>query len=175
MKSKVISLSAISAAFVAIALIIGGFFEMTDFFMLILASVFVMLPLYLNSFKGSFLAYFAGGVIAVLLTFNFALIFPAYFGFFGIYPIVKCKMLQKNFNKAWGIVIGLIWLIAVSYGCYFYYTLILGGVFTGLPEWIYDYIIYGIGLIAIVLFFVFDRFVVVVRLLLDKYLNRIIK
>ena len=154
MKSKVISLSAISAAFVAIALIIGGFFEITDLFMLILASVFVMLPLYLNSFKGSFLAYF---------------------GFFGIYPIVKCKMLQKNFNKAWGIVIGLIWLIAVSYGCYFYYTLILGGVFTGLPEWIYDYIIYGIGLIAIVLFFVFDRFVVVMRLLLDKYLNRIIK
>ena len=97
MKSKIISLSAISAGFVAISLIIGAYIEITDLFMVVVASVFVLLPLYLKSYKGSFLAFLAGGVIAVLCSgFNLALIFPAYFAFFGIYPIVKNYLEEKR-------------------------------------------------------------------------------
>ena len=55
MKSKIISLSAISASFIAIALIIGAYIEITDLFMVVISSVFVLLPLYLKSYKGSFL------------------------------------------------------------------------------------------------------------------------
>ena len=176
MKSKVISLSAISAGFIAIALIIGAYFEITDLFMVVVASVFVLLPLYLKSYKGSFLAFLAGGVIAFICSgFNFALIFPAYFAFFGIYPIVKHKLLEKNVKKSVSIIIGLIWFIAVAYGCYFYYTLILNGVFEGLPVWLEKYIVYGIGLIAIVFYFIYDRFLFVVKFVVDKYLRKIIK
>ena len=161
MKSKVISLSAISAGFIAIALIIGAYFEITDLFMVVVASVFVLLPLYLKSYKGSFLAFLAGGVIALLCSgFNLALIFPAYFTFFGIYPIVKNKLLEKNVKISVSTIIGLIWFVAVAYGCYFYYTLFLNGVFEGLPVWIEKYIVYGIVLVAIVFFFIYDRFVV---------------
>lgn len=176
MKSKVIALSAISAGFIAIALIIGAYIEITDLFMVVVASVFVLLPLYLKSYKGSLLAFLAGGVIAFLCSgFNIALIFPAYFAFFGIYPIVKHKMLEKNVKNSIALIIGVIWFVAVAYGCYFYYTLILKGVFEGLPNWIEKYIIYGIGLIAIVFFFIYDRFVFVVKIFVDKYLRKIIK
>ncbi len=176
MKSKVIALSAISAGFIAIALIIGAYIEITDLFMVVVASVFVLLPLYLKSYKGSFLAFLAGGVIAFLCSgFNIALIFPAYFAFFGIYPIVKHKMLEKNVKNSIALIIGVIWFVAVAYGCYFYYTLILNGVFEGLPNWIEKYIIYGIGLIAILFFFIYDRFVFVVKIFVDKYLRKIIK
>ena len=90
MKSKIISLSAISACFIAASLVVGTYFEILDFFMLVTASVFVLLPLYLKSYKGSFLAYLVGGVVAILCGgFNFTLIYPAYFLFFGVYPIIK--------------------------------------------------------------------------------------
>ena len=60
MKSKVVSLSAISASFIAVALIIGTYFELADLFMLVTASIFVLLTLYLKSYKGSFLSFFEG-------------------------------------------------------------------------------------------------------------------
>lgn len=176
MKSKIISLSAISAGFIAIALIIGAYIEITDLFMVVVASVFVLLPLYLKSYKGSFLAFLAGGIIALLCSgFNLALIFPAYFTFFGIYPIVKHKLIEKNVKNSIGLIIGLIWFIAVAYACYFYYTIVLNGVFEGLPSWIEKYIVYAIGVIAIIFFFIYDRFLFVVKFVVDKYLRKIIK
>lgn len=176
MKSKVVSLSAISASFIAVALIIGTYFELADLFMLVTASIFVLLPLYLKSYKGSFLAFLAGGIIAILISgFNLTLIYPAYFGFFGIYPIVKIKMLEKNVKKAVHIVIGILWFLVISFACYYYYVLVLGGIFDGLPDFIEKYIVYFIGLIAVVFFFIYDRFVVVMKYSLDKYLSKIVK
>ena len=176
MKSKVISLCAISAAFVAIALTIGTYFEITDLFMLVVASVFVLLPLYFNSYIGSFLTYLAGGVIAFLLSgFSIALIYPAFFGFFGLYPIIKNKMMQKNVRKVICIFVGLIWFVAVAYGCYFYYTLILNGIIDGIPKRLLDYVIYGVGIVAIIFFFIYDKMLTVVKIVLDRYLARIIK
>ena len=176
MKSKVISLSAISASFIAVALVIGTYFELADLFMLVIASIFVLLPLYLKSYKGSFLAFLVGGVIAVLISgFNFTLIYPAYFLFFGIYPLVKIKMLEKRVSRTINLIVGIVWFLIVSYVCYYYYLLILGGVFEGLPVWIEKYLVYFIGLIAIIFYFFYDRFIVVIKFNLDKYLSKIIK
>ncbi len=176
MKSKVLSLSAISASFIAVALIIGTYFELADLFMLVTASVFVLLPLYLKSYKGSFLAFLAGGIIAVFISgFNFTLIYPAYFGFFGIYPIIKMKMLEKNLSKTLNIIIGIVWFLIISYVCYYYYVSVLGGIFDGLPNWIEKNILYVLGLIAVVVFFIYDRFVIVMKYSLDKYLSKIVK
>ncbi|MBE7081950.1 MAG: hypothetical protein E7372_05265 [Clostridiales bacterium] len=176
MKSKVVSLSAISASFIAVALIIGTYFELADLFMLVVASIFVLLPLYLNSYKGSFLAFLVGGIIAILISgFNFTLIYPAYFGFFGIYPIIKMKMLEKRVSRAVNIIVGIVWFLIISYICYYYYLFVLNGVFEGLPYWLEKYIVYFIGLIAIIFFFFYDRFVVVMKYNLDKYLSKIVK
>ena len=177
MKSKIRSLSAVSAAFTAVALTVGAYFEFTDVFALVISSVFVMLPIYLKSYKGSMLAYLAGGVIAFLCSgFNIlSLVFPAYFLFFGVYPIVKTKLVETNFNKYVGYVLGLIWFVLIAYGAYFYYTLIMQGVLDGLPNWINDYVLYALALIAVIFFIIYDRFIVVIKFMIDKYLSRIIK
>lgn len=64
MKSRVIALSAISAAFVALFLTLGAYIEFINIISVIVASVFIVLPMYENSKLGSFLAFLAGGVIA---------------------------------------------------------------------------------------------------------------
>lgn len=177
MKSRILSLSAVSAAFIAIALTVGAYFEFADVFALVISSVFVILPIYLRSYKGSVLAYLAGGVIAFFCSgFNLlSLVFPVYFLFFGIYPIVKNKLIEKNFNKYLGFFIGLLWFIIIAYGAYFYYTLIMHGVLDGLPSWFYDYVLYVVAIIAIIFYVIYDRFIYVIRFVINRYLGRIIK
>ena len=63
MKSKLLSISAVSAGFVAVFLLIGAYFEIADLFTSVISSVFVTLPLYYKSYKASFLAFLAGGVM----------------------------------------------------------------------------------------------------------------
>ena len=176
MKSKLISLSAISSALVAIFLTIGAYVEVADLCMLVIASVFVLLPLYYDSFKASFLTFLVGGVIAVILSgFNFALIFPAYFLFFGLYPIVKQLIIQKRLDRKLCIVIGLVWILIAFYLCYFYYTLVLEFSVSDLPYGLNDYVLYIVGLLAVVFYFVYDRFIFVAKFTMDKYLKKILK
>jgi len=177
MKSKVLSLSAISASLIAVSLILGAYIELVDLFTVILSSIFILMPIYLKSYTGSLLAYLAGGFIAFICSgFNYlSIVFPAYFAFVGVYPIVKCKMMDKCFNKYIGQILGLIWCVVVFYGVYFYYTIIMQGLFEGLPLWIYDYLIYIVGVVGILFFFIFDKFIIVMRLFLDRYLTKIIK
>lgn len=177
MKSKVIALSAISASFIAIILTLGAYIELIDLVTIVLSSVFVMLPLYNNSYMGGWLSCIAGGLIAFMCSgFNImSLVFPAYFGFFGIYPLVKCKMMDKKVNIWFSMIIGLIWCVGVFYGMYFYYTAVMGEIFAGLPAQIVDYVIYIVGAVGVLFYFIFDRFVVVARFALDKIVGKIIR
>lgn len=177
MKSKVLSLSAISAAFIALTLTVGAYLEIADLFAIVISSVFVLLPLYLSSYLGSTLAYLAGGVIAFLFSgFNImSIVFPSYFAFFGLYPIVRAKMTDKKTNKYLSLIIGLIWCVAAAYGIYFYYTAVIGGLFDGLPQWIMDYAIVFVGVVAVIFYFIYDRFITVIRTFIDRYLGKIVK
>ncbi len=178
MKSKVISLSAIASAIIAMLLTLGVYVNVVDLVAVVVASVFVVLPLYLKSYKGSILCFLSGGIIAFLLSgfIGFvSIVFPAYFGFLGLYPIVKCKMMEKGVKYWLNALIGLVWCIGIFYGTYFYFINIVGGVFDGLPSWIEKYILYFVGGAGIIFFFVFDRFVVVVKRTMDRYLSRIVK
>ena len=119
MKSKVVAISAISAGFVALSLIAGAYISVADLFALVVASVFVILPLYYGSYKGAFLAFLAGGVIALLCalpTIAMTVVFPAYAAFFGLYPIVRLWLREKNVHKAVVIAIGIVWCVAAVYG-----------------------------------------------------------
>ncbi|MBQ8426349.1 MAG: hypothetical protein IJX16_01145, partial [Clostridia bacterium] len=115
MKSKVIALSAISSAIIAVLLTLGAYIELLDLFALVIASIFVILPLYYKSYLGSLLCYLSGGVLAFLCSgFNIlSIVFPAYFCFVGLYPIIKCKMMDKSSNRILGLIIGAIWCVAM--------------------------------------------------------------
>ena len=178
MKSKVLALSAISAGFVAIFLILGSYVSFVDIFCTVVSSVFVLMPLYLKSYKGSFLSYLVGGAISLLIclpTFLFSFVIVAYFVFFGIYPIIKMLAAEKGFNKKIFFVIGLIWCIATIYGVYFYYTGVMGLNFNDLPKFIADYILIFLAPIGAFFFIIYDRFIFVCKMFLDKYLSRVIK
>ena len=177
MNSKNVALSAVSAGLVSLFLLFGAYIEMADVFTVVIASVFVLLPLYYNSYKSSLLAYLVGGIIAFMCSgFNLmSLVFPAYFTFFGVYPIVKSFIVQKRFNKYACFVVGLVWFVLVAIGLYFYYTAFMNMPITDIPEWLAKYVLIIVAIIAIIFFIVYDRFIVVVRRVIDYYLRRIIK
>ena len=177
MNSKLISISAIAAGLSAIALIVGAYIEIADLFALVISSVFVIMPLYYRSYKGSILCFLAGGVIAFLCSgFNvLSLVFPSYFAFFGIFPIVKCYFDDKMWNKTLCFVLGLVWFLLCAYGMYFYYTLVMGGILDGLPSWLVDYTLYLIAPAVLIVFVIYNRFITVMRIFISRYLQRVIK
>lgn len=177
MKSKIISISAISSAFVAICLTLGAYFEAIDLFSLVIASMFVILPLYYNSYAGSILSVLVGGIIALMFSgFNFfSIIFPAFFGFFGFYPIFCIYFTKKPKKRIVKIILGLIWSVIAIYGMYFYYTFVMKITDLELPKFLMDNIYLLLLPIAICFYFLFDKFILVSKFTIDKYLRRIIK
>ena len=108
----------------------------------------------------------------------YSFVFPAYFAFFGLYPIISCFLKDKKVKKFVSVIIGLLWNIAAFYGLYFYYTAVMGLNFADLPHylsWLNDYILYAVGVFGLIFYFVYDRFIVVIRMLIDRYLGKIIK
>lgn len=177
MKTRVLTLSAISAAFVALFLTLGAYITFIDLISVLIASVFVILPIYYGSYLGCFLTYFAGGVLAFLLSqFNFlSLVFPVYFGFFGLFPFLMCMAYDKGFNKLLFTVLCLLWCIAATYGAFFYYTLIMKNVLEGLPQILTDNIYYVLFILGALIYFLYERFVFSVRIIINRYLSKIIK
>ena len=180
MRSKVLAISAISAAFIVISLTIGVYVEIADLISLVVASAFVVMPIYLRSYKGSFLAFLVGGVIALLLCFSkfYSIVFPAYVIFFGIYPIVSLWAREKKVKRVIYYIVGIIWSIAFFYGAYFYYTSFLGldlGEFPSWMQFVTNNILYFICPFAVVFYFVFDRYVNVVKMFYDRILTKVIK
>ena len=177
MKTRVITLSAISAALVAVFLTVGAYVEFVDLITVLIASVFVLLPIYYGSYLGCFLTYLAGGVLAFILSqFNIlSLVFPIYFGYFGLYPFLMCMAYDKGFNRLLFTVLCLIWCVAATYGTFFYYTLVMKKVLEGLPEIITDNIYYVLSILGVAIYFLFDRFVFSVRIIINRYLGKIIK
>ena len=177
MKSKVLALSAITASFIAIILTLGAYIELIDLFAIVVSSVFVMVPLYYKSYLGGWLSCLAGGLIAFMCSgFNImSLVFPAYFVFFGIYPLIRCKFLDKKVNLWVIYIVGIIWCMLTFYGMYFYYTAIMGQIFEGVPVWIAKYLLYVVGIVGFVFYFIYDFYIVTARRSIDKYVGKIIK
>ena len=178
MKSKVVALSAISAAFIAIFLTFGAYIEFFDLVAVLIASIFVLMPLYLGSYLGCVLSYLAGTVLAFLFSgFNiYSVVFPLFLLYFGIFPIIKCIAMQKNFNKYAFMLIGLIWSIASAFGTYFFYVLVFGPeVLAGLPDFIVNNVYFFVAGIGVLFHFLFDKFVFISRVVINRYLSKIIK
>lgn len=177
MNSKNIAVSAVSASLIAVFLILGAYITVLDISSVVIASLFTLIPLYKKNYLGAFLCFLAGGVIAFMCYgFNpITLVFPSFFAFFGIYPIVSTKMLEKGVKVAILYVIGIIWCVAVCYGLYFYYTLFMGLNLHNMPLWVMNNIYYILAPVAIAVYFVFEFFIRFGKRFLFYYLSKIIK
>ena len=177
MKSKDIALSAISAAFVAIALTLGSYFEAIDVFMLAVSTVVLMLPLYRKSYLGSFLAYLVGGALAFLLSGMVIqkFIYMAYFTFAGAYPVVNALFKKIKLNVWVGEIIKCLWCIGAFYFVYWICVYVFGidpGYLWGISKTNIWYILVAF---AIVFYVIFNYCVNMMQAFIDKYLARIIK
>ncbi len=177
MKSKLIAVSAISSAICAIVLTIGTLVNFVDLFCLVISSVFVMIPLYYKSYKASFLSFLASGILAFIFTgFNITLVVvPAFLLFFGSFPLVKEIVKEKKVNKILFYILGMIWCVGAVYGIYFYYVEIMGITFNDLPRIIQENIYIFIGVLGVIFYNVYDRYVLTLGNFLDRYLRRILK
>ena len=177
MKSKLIAISAVSAGFIALLLTLGSYFEFADVFTVVFASIFVILPLYYKSYKACLLTFLAGGLLAFMLSgFNLlSLVFPAYFGFFGLFPIVRLYMQEKNLKKFIIYIIGLVWCVGIIFGLYFLMLGFMPHLIEGLPLWVENNIYYILAFLGVVIYFLFDLSVVKLRVVTDYYLSKIIK
>ena len=138
----------------------------------------MVLPLYYKSYKAAILAYLAGGVVAFMISgFNIlSIVFPSYFAFFGIYPIVQNKLSEKGKKvKIIGTILSFLWFTAFAYGIYFYYTGFMGLAINDLLYWISNNIYYFIAVFALVFYAIYNRFIYVVGKLSNQLLRRIIK
>ena len=180
MKSKIIAISAIAAGLTAIILTVGIYVELFDLFALVISSAFVILPIYFKSYKGCIMSYLVGGILAMMFGgFNFfSLVLPSFFFFFGLYPVLSLFLRERKVKKWIYILIGLLWCVIYFYGAFFYYTEVMGLDFADFPtwlNWIEDYILIFIAVFGVVFYFIYDRYVLAIRLFIDKYLRRIIK
>ncbi len=177
MNSKNVALSAVSASLIAVFLILGAYVTVLDISSVVIASLFTLIPLYKKSTLGSFLCYLVGGIIAFMCYgFNpVTLVFPAFFSYFGLYPLISDKMSQKNVKRIIRYVIGALWCVAVCYGLYFYYTSFMGLALHNLPKWIAENIYFILAPIAIAVYAVFEIFISYGKKFIFFYLSKIVK
>lgn len=177
MKSRIIAISAISAGLITIALTIGSYVPIGSLFALVVTSLFVILPLYNNSYKGAFLCYLAGGILSFLCSgLNYlSIVYPTYILYFGIYPIVMIKLKESNKSKAIISVVGFIWTVLFTYLTFFYYTMVLGGTVVVRYEIIQENIMIFLGIASVIFFGIFTAYVFFIKNFLDKYIFKVIK
>ena len=157
--SKIISLSAVTTAFSVIFLTAGAYIDVLDLSCLFLSSLVIMLPLAKGSFKTAIFSYLATAILTLLTTIGtgkFAIV-TLYSVFFGLHPIINYLEETKKFNKVITLIIKDVWFIITLFLMYFTFTL-----FTDLPEFIENIIIYviiiGGGIVFIAYDFIIKRF-----------------
>lgn len=178
MKSKMVALSAISASFIAFFLSLGAYVEIFDMATVVIASFFVCLPLCKKWYSAGFFTYLAGGILAFLISgLNYlSLVFPSYFLFFGIFPIVKKIMSDKNIKKWIYYLVGILWSVAICVGLYYYYTFFMGVQVTFTIEWLNNFAIPIVVLFGVMIFLLYSHFLtkglIFAEQKIDKFINR---
>ena len=180
MKTKLIALSALSAAFATIFLTLGAYISVIDLPSVLVASCFITLPLYMRSYKASLLSFLASALLSfIFYGFNiYSLVFPTYVLYFGLYPVARLYFTTHAKNQKLGLPVFLSWTVLSLYAMLFYYIYLLNGsadkimqFFGGLNALFF--IVYGV--FSVVFYFIYDKFVDRLFFITDKYLKKIIK
>ena len=168
--SSELALSSLACAFTVIFLTVGSYSEVLLFTGYLLASVALMLPLSVGTYKGYLFAY-TGGVIFGFI-FNSARVFDVlpFAVFFGLHPLVNELQLRTKINTWVACFLKAIWFDATMYGIW---LLVFGGdtTFAFVDKWIIP-----ILLVVGSAFFVFyDYTMYKCRVLVNTYARKIFK
>ena len=180
MKTKILTLSALSSALAAIVLILGTVFhQFLDLASVVIAPMFLAIPLYYNSVKGSFLATLSAGILALLLTGigNIAtnVVYISYFLFFGFFPLIKYLSLTKRWNKYLTHTLCCIWFIITAIVIYLFWVEVLGLEVTLILPIDKKLMPVVVMALAVPIYFLVDMYVYTCQIMMFKFIKRIVK
>ena len=175
--SRIIALSAVSAAFAVALLALGAFIEVIDISCVMFAGMAMMLPLSKKSYLGAFLAYLAAALLSLILTGGrFAVIVP-FAMFFGLHPIVNALQVKFKINKILSVIVKDVWFLLSM----FVYFLVLTAVtgynifedFSFIPENLHKFLIPGLFVLGAGFFVLYDLVMMRFQRVVDDVVERI--
>ncbi len=162
-----VAFSAVSAALCSLLLTVGAYFGFLDVSCYMFASVVLMIPLAFGSVVGAFLAYLAGGLLALLFSGgNFFSILP-YAIFFGLHPIVNALCKKFRINKYVAYAVKALWFDGSVYLMYRVFQ-----VFTVEVAFIVENIVWIILVGGTLLFVLYDFIMIRMQGVVEYYLKR---
>lgn len=174
--SKVIALSAVSAAFAVVLLALGSFIEVIDITCIMFAGIAVMLPLAKEYYLGAFLSFLSSALLGFIIGGAKVTVIVPYAVFFGVYPIVNALQVKYKVNKILALIVKDIWFLL---SMFLYYKLLVW--FTGydlfadfsfIPESLKKFLVPGLFVFGALIFVLYDivmlRMQVAVRYLVEK-------
>ena len=110
-KSKLIALSALSAAFAVIFMVIGAYIPTLDYSAIFMASLCMMIPLTKKSIKSALLTYLATALLSsILVAGRWEVVLP-FVLFFGLHPIINYFQKEKHINKFLALAVKDVWFV----------------------------------------------------------------
>ena len=175
MNSRIVALSAVSAALAVVMLALGSYIEVVDIACVMIAGIAMMIPLSKESFAGALTAFAASAVLgAVIGGARLSVILP-YAVFFGLYPIANAFQEKKKINRYIALIIKDIWFLASMFLYYRMLVLFSGydlfSDFSFLPETLRAYLVPGLFVFGALFFIPFDM----VMMRMQKVINYVIE
>lgn len=175
--SKLIALSAVSAAIAVVLLALGAFIEVLDISCIMIAGMATMLPLAKKSYLGAFLTYLASALLALILTgARFTVIVP-YVVFFGVYPIVNALQVKYKFNRIVVLVFKDVWFLGAMF-VYYKLLVALSGYdlladFSMIPENFRAYLIPALFVFGAIFFVFYDYVMIKFQRVVDYVVGKL--
>lgn len=175
--SKIIALSAVSAALAVGLLALGAFIEVIDISCVMFAGMAMMLPLSKKSYLGAFLAYLASAILSLILTGGRFTVIVPFAMFFGLYPIVNALQVKFNINKVIGVVVKDVWFL-LSMFVYFKVLTAVSGYdifqdFSFVPENLHKYLVPALFVLGAGFFIFYDFVMMKFQRVVDYVVERI--
>ncbi len=169
--SKMVAISAVSSAGAGFAVAMGNSIPMLDYSLFLLASMLVMVPILLGSYKGGILTAIASSLIGLMLVPNFVMVIP-YVVFFAPYAVVLCvvedKLSASKPRVFLGVVFKMVFFLACEILLWKFANFFVDFESWNLPIWVL--IAMGLGVL-----FVFDFLMVRIRFQFKYQLERVFK
>ncbi len=175
--SKIIALSAVSAAFAVVLLALGSFIEIIDIACVMFAGVAIMIPLSKDSIWGALLAYLTSAVLGFILGgARFTVIVP-YVAFFGIYPIANALQIKYKINRFLALVIKDVWFLGAMF-LYYKMLVIFSGYdlfadFSMIPENFRNFIVPALIVFGAIFFVLYDSVMLKMQLAVNYIVNKL--
>lgn len=166
--SKLIALSAISAALSTVFLIIGVYVPVLDYSGIMMASVCMLLPLTQKSIKAGLLTYTATCLLSLIFIggrFEITICFAA---FFGLHPVFNYFQREKKIKYPIALVIKEIWFLGVVALIYVFFESFIGFEAEWARKYAWPILMFGGALFLVVYDFMMMRFQTIVDSLIKR-------